>query len=151
MSNYYGTDNADSIDGSNLPDGTSKIDAKAGDDTLINLTSMDVIAGPGNDNISGTDVRYALWRAPKSPTVNLKEGFALDGFGFRDELAGVTTVQLPSDALNPVDATVIGSDLDEIVFVWAGNNVIDLGGLRIDAIRRRNHSISKRKPDRRVL
>ena len=128
MSNYYGTDNADSIDGSNLPDGTSKIDAKAGDDTLINLTSMDVIAGPGNDNISGTDVRYALWRAPKSPTVNLKEGFALDGFGFRDELAGVTTVQLPSDALNPVDATVIGSDLDEIVFVWAGNNVIDLGG-----------------------
>jgi hypothetical protein len=107
----------------------------------------------------------------------------LDGFGFRDELAGVTAVQLPSDALNPKDATVIGSDLDEIVFVWAGNNIIDLGGGndlvifydsdytdfdfnydndsvivkniktgdRVDSIRRRNPSISKREPDRRKL
>ena len=128
MSTYFGTDSADSIDGSKLPAGISKIDSKAGNDTLINLASIDVIGGPGNDIISGIDVRYALWRSPKSPTVNLKEGFALDGFGFRDELAGVTTVQLPSDALNPVDAMVIGSNLDEIVFVWAGNNVIDLSG-----------------------
>ena len=128
MSTYFGTDNDDSIDGSDLPAGTSKIDSRAGDDTLINLASIEVVAGPGNDAISGTDVGYILWWAPKNPTVNLKEGFALDGFGFRDELAGVTAVQLPSDALNPKDATVIGSDLDEIVFVWAGNNVIDLGG-----------------------
>tara|TARA_E500000331_G_scaffold226799_1_gene217150 strand:- start:139 stop:519 length:381 start_codon:yes stop_codon:yes gene_type:complete len=115
MSTYFGTDSADSIDGSKLPAGTSKIDSKAGDDTLINLASIEVIGGPGNDTISGIDVRYALWRAPKSPVINLKDGFALDGFGFRDELSGVATVQLPSDVLNPVDATVIGSELDEAI------------------------------------
>ena len=85
MGTYVGTDNDDSIDGNSLPDETSKIDPKAGDDTLFNLNSVEVIAGPGNDNISGTDVRYALWRSPSSPTVNLNEGFALDGFGFRDD------------------------------------------------------------------
>ena len=128
MGTYVGTDNDDSIDGNSLPDETSKIDPKAGDDTLINLNSVEVIAGPGNDNISGTDVRYALWRSPSSPTVNLNEGFALDGFGFRDELSGVSTVQLPSNTSAPVDAVVIGSDQDETVYVWAGNNTINLGG-----------------------
>ena len=128
MSTFNGTDDQDTIDGGALPDGTIRIDPKAGDDTLINLTSIEVIAGPGNDNISGADVRYALWRAPNNPTVNLKEGFALDGFGSRDQLSGVTTVQLPSNALSPKDATVIGSNQDETVYVWAGNNTISLGG-----------------------
>ena len=128
MSTFNGTDDQDTIDGGALPDGTIRIDPKAGDDTLINLTSIEVIAGPGNDNISGADVRYALWRAPNNPTVNLKEGFALDGFGSRDQLSGVTTVQLPSNALSPKDSTVIGSNQDETVYVWAGNNTISLGG-----------------------
>ncbi|MDC3239280.1 VCBS repeat-containing protein [Gammaproteobacteria bacterium] len=127
MSTYFGTDNDDSIDGSDLLDGITNIEAKGGDDTLFNLSSVFVIAGPGNDSISGTDVRYMLWRSPSSPTVNLKNGFALDGFGYKDTLNGVTRVQLPTDKQNPVDATVIGSDNDEIVSLRAGNNVIDLG------------------------
>ena len=127
MSTYFGTDNDDSIDGSDLLDGITNIEAKGGDDTLFNLNSVFVIAGPGNDSISGTDVRYMLWRSPSSPTVNLKNGFALDGFGYKDTLNGVTRVQLPTDKQNPVDASVIGSDNDEIVSLRAGNNVIDLG------------------------
>ena len=128
MSTFFGTDDQDTIDGSNLPDGTIKIDPKAGDDTLVNLTSIEVIAGPGNDNISGTDVRYMLWWSPSSPTVNLKEGFSQDGFGFKDTLTGVTRVQLPRDKQNPIDATVIGGENDEIVSLRAGNNIINLGG-----------------------
>ena len=128
MSTFFGTDDQDTIDGSNLPDGTIKIDPKAGDDTLVNLASIEVIAGPGNDNISGTDVRYMLWWSPSSPTVNLKEGFSQDGFGFKDTLTGVTRVQLPRDKQNPIDATVIGGENDEIVSLRAGNNIINLGG-----------------------
>ena len=41
MSTFFGTDDQDTIDGSNLPDGTIKIDPKAGDDTLVNLTSIE--------------------------------------------------------------------------------------------------------------
>ena len=107
MSTYFGTNSVDSIDGSDLPAGTSKIDSRAGDDTLINLASIEVVAGPGNDAISCTDVGYILGCGPIINTETIKEGFALAGFGFRDELEGVTAVQLQSAALNFNYATVI--------------------------------------------
>ena len=128
MGTFYGTNDDDTIDGNTLPENTNRIDPKRGNDSLTNLQSVSVISGPGNDSIVGVDVRYMLWYAKENPTVNLAEGFALDGFGFRDSLVGVTTVQLPNDLANPIDSTVIGSENDETVFVFSGNNVIDLGG-----------------------
>ena len=128
MGTFYGTNDDDTIDGNTLPENTNNIDPKRGNDSLTNLQSVSVISGRGNDSIVGVDVRYMLWYAKENPTVNLAEGFALDGFGFRDSLVGVTTVQLPNDLANPIDSTVIGSENDETVFVFSGNNVIDLGG-----------------------
>ena len=126
MGTFYGTNDDDTIDGNTLPENTNRIDPKSGNDSLTNLQSVEVISGPGNDSIVGVDVRYMLWYAKENLTVNLAEGFALDGFGFRDSLVGVTTVQLPNDLANPIDSTVIGSENDETVFVFSGNNVIDL-------------------------
>ena len=127
MSTFFGTNENDNIDGASLPAGTFKVDPKQGNDTLININSVEVVASPGSDDISGNDIRYLLWYAKEPPVVDLSQGYAQDGFGFRDTLSGVTTVQLPSTASNPVDATVIGSDSDETVYVFAGNNKIDLG------------------------
>ena len=122
MGTFYGTNDDDTIDGNTLPENTNRIDPKRGNDSLTNLQSVEVISGPGNDSIVGVDVRYMLWYAKENPTVNLAEGFALDGFGFRDSLVGVTTVQLPNDPDNPIDSTVIGSENDETVFVFYGDS-----------------------------
>lgn len=127
MSTYFGTDSDDRIEGTDIPAGVDRIDPLAGNDTLVDLTSISVIASPGNDTISGENLGYMLWRAPESPSVNLKEGTATDGFGFQDSLQGITTVQLPNNKAKPLDAIVIGSDEDETVYVFAGNNTIDLG------------------------
>ena len=126
MSTLFGTDDNDSIDGASLPEGTSKIDPKSGDDALTNLDSIYVISGPGNDNISGANIAYALWYATENPSIDLEKGVANDGFGFEDILDGVTTVALPNDKSNPFDSTVIGSAADEIVWIYTGNNTINL-------------------------
>ena len=127
MTTFFGTNDSDNIDGNSLPKGTSKIDSKKGNDTLININSVEVVAAQGDDNISGNDIRYLLWYAKEPPIVDLSQGYAQDGFGSRDTLSGITTVQLPSTASNPVDSTVIGSDADETVYVFGANNKIDLG------------------------
>ena len=127
MSTLFGTDENDSIDGASLPEGTSKIDPKSGDDALTNLDSIYVISGPGNDNISGANIAYALWYATENPFIDLEKGVANDGFGFEDILDGVTTVALPNDKSNPFDSSVIGSAADETVWIYTGNNTINLG------------------------
>ena len=58
------------------------------------------------------------------PLVDLSQGYAEDGFGYRDTLFGITTIQLPSTASNPISATVIGSGADETVWVFAADNKI---------------------------
>ena len=70
---------------------------------------------------------YALWYATENPSIDLEKGVANDGFGFEDILDGVTTVALPNDKSNPFDSTVIGSAADEIVWIYTGNNTINLG------------------------
>ena len=60
MTTFFGTNDSDNIDGNSLPKGTSKIDSKKGNDTLININSVEVVAAQGDDNISGNDIRYLL-------------------------------------------------------------------------------------------
>ena len=57
---------------------------------------------------------------PKEPPlVDLSQGYAEDGFSYRDTLFGITTIQLPSYCYRLTDETV---------WVFAADNKIDLGG-----------------------
>jgi hypothetical protein len=42
MSTFFGTNENDNIDGASLPAGTFKVDPKQGNDTLININSVEV-------------------------------------------------------------------------------------------------------------
>ena len=93
MADYNGSDNDDIIDVSELASDVINIYPGNGNDIIINATSQhNIVASPGEDSISGKNTSYALWQSRQNSTVNLKEGWADDGFGFRDALSGVTTV-----------------------------------------------------------
>ena len=66
---------------------------------------------------------YALWNAQQSTTVNLKEGWADDGFGTRDKISGVITVHGSGNGHN-----VYGTAADERFFANGGNNFFEGGG-----------------------
>lgn len=90
MANYNGTDDDDIIDASEIVlVGAINIYPKNGNDIITNATSQhNIVASPGEDSISGKNTGYALWQSRQSSTVNLKEGWAEDGFGFRDFYPG---------------------------------------------------------------
>lgn len=84
MANYIGTSGNDTIDGLTTAKGLN-IDAGPGDDTVTLGTHQIFISGPGNDTVKGNGQSdYALWFALGPATVDLKQGYALDGFGYRD-------------------------------------------------------------------
>ena len=93
MADYNGTDEDDIIDASELDSDIGNIYPGKGNDTVTNATSKHtIISGPGEDNISGINFKYAVWNAEQKVTINLKEGWAEDGFGTKDTISGVKTV-----------------------------------------------------------
>ena len=124
MTDYYGTDENDEIDASELDSDISNIYPKEGDDIVKNANSSHtIISGPGDDNYLGLNFGYALWNAQQSTTVNLKEGWADDGFGTRDKISGVITVHGSGNGHN-----VYGTAADERFFANGGNNFFEGGG-----------------------
>ena len=125
MPDYFGTDQDDIIDASEIVlTGVVNIYPKNGNDIITNATSQhNIVASPGEDNISGKNTGYALWQSRQNSTVNLKEGWAEDGFGFRDSLSGVTIVHGSSNG-----HTVYGSEANEVFFANGGNNIFEGGG-----------------------
>ena len=93
MADYLGTDDDDIIDASELPSDVTNILPGEGDDTVINAGSQHTIKScPGNDNISGKNTDYLIWRGNDGATINLKEGWSDDGYGTRDQLSGIQTI-----------------------------------------------------------
>ena len=123
MADYYGTDEDDIIDGSELSSDISNIYPKKGNDQLTNLNGQTVVASPGNDSISGANVQYAFWNATESPVINLLEGWADDGFGYRDTISGITTIHGTS-----LGMTITGTSAYEHVLLFGGNNTFNMGG-----------------------
>ena len=125
MADYNGTDEDDIIDASELTSDIRNIYPGKGDDIVKNLTSgQTIIAGPGEDQISGNNFDYAMWQAIQGGiTINLKEGWSDDGFGGRDYISGVATVHGSG-----FGDTIFGTASTENFFANGGNNVIDGGG-----------------------
>ena len=123
MTTYTGTAGNDNINGP-LVAKDANIDAGAGDDTVTLGTHQIYISGPGNDVIKGNGKSdYALWYATEPATVDLLQGYALDGFGFRDLISGINTVHGTRFGV-----TVTGTGVDERVFIFGGQNNLNLGG-----------------------
>ena len=87
MADYFGTDEDDIIDASELGSDVKNINSGDGNDTISNVSSsQEVRSSKGDDAISGNNFTYRLSRGDGSQdvTVNLKEGFSDDGFGTTD-------------------------------------------------------------------
>ena len=124
MADYNGTDEDDIIDASTLDSDVGRIYPGKGNDTVTNLKlGQTVVSSPGEDTISGSSFDYAFWDAQQSTTINLKEGWADDGFGTRDTISGVITVHGSGYGHN-----VYGTTADERFFANGGNNFFDGGG-----------------------
>lgn len=124
MATYFGTAGNDTINAVQVAGTSDHIDALAGDDIVSLGPSQTFITGPGNDTVTGRNntSQYGLWYVEQRPYVDLAQGYALDGFGGRDTLSGIGTVHMTS-----LGGTVIGSGNDERVFLFGGQNSIDLG------------------------
>jgi len=124
MATYTGSAGDDVIDGRQVAGANDWIDTLEGNDRVTLGPGQVFVSNRGDDVVTGADGRggYGLWFAVERPTVNLREGWALDGMGGRDQLAGIDTVHMTS-----LGGTVLGAAADETVFVFGGNNTIDLG------------------------
>ena len=124
MADYSGTDEDDIIDVSELDSDIGNIYPGKGNDTVTNATSKHtIISGPGEDNISGINFKYAVWNAEQKVTINLQEGWAEDGFGTKDTISGVKTVSGSGYGIN-----FYGTSSNEDIFVNGGDNYIESGG-----------------------
>ena len=125
MADYIGTDEDDIIDASELDSDIGNIYPGKGNDTVTNATiKHTIISGPGEDNISGINFKYAVWNAEQKVTINLQEGWAEDGFGTKDTISGVNTVSGNSYGINFYLTSAYSS------FVNGGDNYIESGGKR---------------------
>ena len=97
--------------------------AGAGDDE-VTWTSGKVDLGLGNDTLifseGATDARVVFWDSPAAVYVNLQEGYALDGWGTRDQLVNVRGVEGSRWA-----DTIIGSNQDDVMETSGGGDIID--------------------------
>jgi len=101
-------------------------------DDVIAWTSGQVFGGPGNDTIifleGPTQARANYSDSPRGVFVDLKKGYALDGWGTQDQFINVKALSLSNYA-----DTVIGSDGDDNINYSFGGDSID-GGAGIDTI-----------------
>mgnify|MGYP001338749861 CR=1 FL=1 len=124
MADYNGTDEDDIIDASKLASNINNIYPGKGNDIITNLKSGQiVVSSPDEDTISGSNYDYALWQAEQSVTINLKEGWAEDGFGTRDNVSGIATIHG-----SRFGDTVYGTESYERFFANGGDNFFYGGG-----------------------
>jgi hypothetical protein len=124
MADYNGTDEDDIIDASELDSDIGNIYPGKGNDTITNAKSgQTIISSPGEDTLSGTNYDYALWQAEQAVTINLKEGWAEDGFGTRDNVSGIVTIHG-----SRFGDTVYGTENFEKFFANGGDNIFIGGG-----------------------
>ena len=124
MADYNGTDEDDIIDASELASDINNIYPGKGNDTVINIKSgQTIISSPGEDTLSGTNYDYALWQAEQAVTINLKEGWAEDGFGTRDNVSGIVTIHG-----SRFGDTIYGTENYERFFANGGDNIFNGGG-----------------------
>jgi serralysin len=85
-------------------------------------TWFDIIGGAGADTISGNgNTRIGFWSSPAAVRVDFAQGFASDGFGTVDRIAGVNQVQASDH-----NDTLYGSNAPYESFRGrAGNDFID--------------------------
>ena len=122
MATYIGTKGNDFINGPVVAK-DSNIDGDEGDDTIVLGTNQLFLSGPGNDIIKGNGKSgYALWGAKGPATVDLLLGFALDGFGYKDSISGIESVHG-----SVFGVTVKGTNANEQVYVFGGQNNVELG------------------------
>jgi hypothetical protein len=126
MADIHYTAGNDTIDLSMLrPDQLRDIIyAGTGDDTILGTPAFNgiVLPGPGNDTVRNV-IAVSYWSSPAGVTVNLAEGYALDGEGGRDTLVGIANVH--GSGSNDV---LIGSASNEWFTGTRGNDLIDGGG-----------------------
>ena len=124
MADYNGTDEDDIIDASELASDINHIYPGKGNDTVTNAKSgQTIISSPGEDTLSGTNYDYALWQAEQAVTINLKEGWAEDGFGTRDNVSGIVTIHG-----SRFGDTIYGTENFERFFANGGDNIFNGGG-----------------------
>ena len=92
MADYYGTDDDDLIDVSQLPEDFNKASDKIypgkGNDEIINIDGHEVVSSEGNDSYSGINIKLAYYSDPKSTDINLQKGSVTDGYGGTDTING---------------------------------------------------------------
>ena len=128
MADYYGTDEDDVIDASQLPEDFNKAGNKIypgkGNDEIINIDGHEVVSSGGNDTYSGKNIKLAFFFDPGAVTINLLEGSANDGYGGTDTITGtVSEVYLSSQGGN-----FTGTENFEKVIIWGSSNTIITSG-----------------------
>ncbi len=133
---YYGTEASEQIDRrlvlpADRQYNWTHLFSGAGDD-LIFWRSGNVLGGPGDDTITFLDnpnsAIAAYFDSPSAVYVNLKEGYALDGWGGRDRLVNVAQVSLSNFA-----DRFVGSDGDDTVYDSGGGDTL-IGGAGVDTL-----------------
>ena len=127
MTDYFGTDEDDLIDASQLDSDIKNINSGSGNDTITNVSSsQEVRSSEGNDNISGTNFTYRISGGTGSQdiTVNLKDGISDDGFGTQDTISGATSIHTDRNH----NTTIYGTDNKEEFWLNGGSNIVDGGG-----------------------
>lgn len=122
MSDYRGTSGNDVIDNRvlNLGPGDN-IYGEAGDDRLISTSFTNLVGGPGNDTLEGGGVALAVyWYAQSPVTVDLEEGYAIDGEGGRDVLIGIRGAHASGQ-----DDRLLGDAKNNTFWPNGGNNYVD--------------------------
>lgn len=125
MTNFTYTDGNDVIDAADLTFvWGDRVYAGLGDDEVILSAGLAYISEPGNDTITtdGTGGAYATWTVEEPVYIDLREGWARDGWGDIDTVSGITELHITG-----LGGTVIGADLGETVFVFGGEYTLDLG------------------------
>jgi len=119
-SNRYGTDANDSFDNRINP--VFNTFGGKGDDTFVTEEFSHFAGGIGNDKITGgaAGVTAVYWDSPAAIYVDLAAGYANDGWGTRDSLIKVTTIQA-----TPFDDTLLGDESNNQFWPAGGNDLID--------------------------
>jgi Ca2+-binding RTX toxin-like protein len=102
----------------------------AGNDS-ISWTNGEITGGPGNDRLEALaeNVRIRFDDSPNAVLIDLKAGYALDGWGGRDQLINIRQI----NGLTGYADTVIGSDQDDRFWSSDGGDTID-GGAGFDVL-----------------
>ena len=134
MSNktIYGTPQNDFIDAS-YESGTAwgdRVDAGAGDDTIILGPGVAFFSGPGDDEVIAPDLLHGTYggalndgNSSKPSIYDLANGIVHDPYGDVDTVSGITEIHI----LNANSDEVYGSGLDEVVFLSRGSAKLFMG------------------------